>query len=63
MTTEIVSLENDLTEEQKQLLSDRLEVLMAKYSSLHDTYFNGVVSGLNYAYKLINEIDDDYRYE
>lgn len=58
-----LDVSNDLTDEQKKILSDKLEVLMGKYARLggrHSDYFNGVMDGLNNAYKLVNEIEDDY---
>ena len=58
----LVDVTNDLTPEQKQALSDKLEVLMAKYGTLacRSYHFEGTAEGLNIAYKLINEISDDY---
>ncbi len=61
----IVNVENDLTAAQKKDLSDKLEKLMAKYTicqidTKSEDYFAGVVDGLNNAFKLINEIEDDY---
>jgi len=57
-----------LTDEQKKILSERLELLEKKYSNRSmqtDTeeqrrYYDGVVDGLIIAYKMINEIGDDY---
>ena len=60
----LVDVSNDLTDEQKLALSYKLEALMAKYGrSRGQMYFEGVADGLNHAYKLINEIDDDYNSE
>jgi len=59
----LVDVTNDLTDEQKESLSNKLETLIAKYSRLagrDDEYFTGAADGLNHAFKLINEIDDDY---
>jgi len=58
-----IDVSNDLTDAQKQDLSDKLEILMAKYgrfSGPDAKYFDGVADGLNHAYKLVNEIVDDY---
>lgn len=64
-----LDVSNDLTDEQKKVLSDKIEVLMGKYGRMigqleldgHNTaYLNGVMDGLNNAYKLVNEIEDDY---
>jgi len=63
-----------LTTEQKELLTEALETLMRKYEVLanyvrdnnnnergfHYGHFTGVADGLNNAYKIINNIDDDY---
>jgi len=62
----IVDVTNDLTDAQKLALSDKLELLMAKYGKLGGrevSYHTGVLTGLNNAYKLINEINDDYNIE
>ena len=59
----LVDVTNNLTDEQKQEASDKLETLMGKYMRLadrDDEYFTGVADGLNHAFKLINEINDDY---
>ena len=62
--TDIVDVTNDLTPEQRLELSDKLEKLMARYnprgSAIETLYFEGVAEGLNCAYKLVNEINDDY---
>jgi len=59
----LVDVTNDLTDDQKLALSVKLEILIAKYLNLagrDDEYFTGVADGLNHAFKLTNEIDDDY---
>lgn len=60
----LVDVANDLTSEQRQVMSDKLEILMRKYGTFsrrgNNKYFEGTAEGLNIAYKLINEIDDDY---
>jgi len=57
----LVDVTNDLSDEQKLTLSNKIETIMTKYSKSNNMdYFVGVVDGLNHAYKLINEIDDDY---
>lgn len=59
----IVDVTNDLTHAQRQRLSDKLELLMRKYGTMskrESPYYEGIADGLNIAYKLINEIDDDY---
>lgn len=58
----------NLTSLQKELLSKALEELMTKYSKMASlrrdeklsAYADGVSDGLNHAFKLINNIDDDY---
>jgi len=62
----VVDVSNDLTPEQKKAMSYKLELLMIKYGRLGsriEPYFEGVADGLNHAYKLLNEIDDDYNSE
>lgn len=58
----IVDVNNDLTDDQKQALSEKLEKLIGKYTKMsrNNMYFAGVTDGLNHAHKLINEINDDY---
>jgi len=62
----LVDVTNDLTDEQKLVLSNKLEAIMAKYTKMArgddfaKDYFTGVADGLNHAFKLTNEIDDDY---
>ena len=63
----IVDVSNSLTSEQRKELSAKIEALEAKYATLHlksgSQFASGVSSGLNSAWKLINEIDDDYNSE
>ena len=65
----VVDVTNDLTLIQRLEMSDKLELLMSKYGTLSGTnlqqsntrhYFEGIAEGINIAYKLVNEIDDDY---
>lgn len=55
-----------LTNDQKKQLSDWFEVLMTKYSRMAHSrsepnrYLDGVADGLNHAYKVVNNIEDDY---
>ena len=68
----LIKVTNNLTKKQRQELSNKLEVLLMKYSKhaftaqmrgRDDLYFEGVQEGINMAYKLINQIDDDYNSE
>ncbi len=65
--TSLIDVTNDLTYIQRQDMSDKIEIIMRKYGLLSSDniggdryYFNGVAEGLNIAYKIINELDDDY---
>jgi hypothetical protein len=58
-----------LTSKQKELLSDAIEKLITKYANYSKlenaqdrAYYAGTGDGLNDAYKLINNIDDDYNF-
>ncbi len=62
---------NLLTPEQKEILSNQLDMLIKKYDSFayksisgkhidSYSYFYGVADGLNHAFKLINASEDDY---
>ena len=67
--TDIVDVTNDLTPEQRLVMSDKLETLMTRASrNAHhaqpgELYWEGLTEGLNNAYKLVNEINDDYNME
>ena len=60
----IVDVTNDLTPEQREAMGDKIEKLMCHYSRMQrqsgNSYFSGAVDGLNSAWKLIYELDDDY---
>ena len=51
-----------LTPEQAQLLGDALELLLHKYEARAESshYMAGVADGLNHAWKLVMQVDDDY---
>jgi hypothetical protein len=49
-----------LSDYQKIFLSRAIEAIMDKYKSNQAEYFDGIVDGLNHAYKIVNGIDDDY---
>lgn len=62
-----------LTDDQKTKLSDAIMSILSKFGRVPSknkdnpyfddvscSYFNGVVDGLNNAYKIVNGIDDDY---
>lgn len=57
---EDIDLEFHLHNYQKEDLSNLLETLMKKYENNGSEYSNGVVDGLNHAYKVVNGISDDY---
>lgn len=67
--------ELNLSIKQKELIVGALEKVMSKYSLAHqheqninfanfisEDYFAGVIDGLNHAFKIINNIDDDYNF-
>ena len=62
----LVDVTNDLTPEQRLEMSEKLEKLIRKFNVADpgalSQYFSGVQDGLNHAYKLVNEIDDDYNF-
>lgn len=66
MANTVIDLESlhkelNLSDKQKQLLSDAFEKLMAKYQP-NDVreYYAGVVDGINNCFKIVNNTDDDY---
>jgi hypothetical protein len=68
---QVVKIRNSLSPEQQREMADKLTSLIRKYETLssrssstgkQDThsYFEGVADGLNHAYKLMLQINDDY---
>lgn len=72
---QVVKIRNSLSPAQRQEMAEKLNALIRKYEELSSgivnsnqasnvwdayTYFEGVADGLNHAYKLVMEINDDY---
>ena len=68
---QVVKISNSLSHRQQVEMAEKLGALIEKYEVLssrsqnfkhmdHHSYFEGVADGLNHAYKLILEDNDDY---
>ncbi len=57
----------EMSDETRKKLSDLFEKLMAKYEGLSNgdddfvnSYYSGVIDGINNCYKVVNGVVDDY---
>jgi hypothetical protein len=68
---QVVKIRNSLSPEQRKEMAEKLNSLIRKYETLSSrstmtgkqdahSYFEGVADGLNHAYKLMLQINDDY---
>ena len=54
----------EMSDETREKLSDIFEKLMAKYEGMSNgfvnSYYSGVIDGINHCYKVVNGVVDDY---